>query len=344
MSYSKALDDLVIGQIVALLEVNYTIPEIISRVPLATKNQVRNIKVKWQNGESLACRPGSGRKRKTTERQDRSIINAIKKNRNITIGEIKRECGLEHISESTICRRISQLSELKSYWKSLKPFVNAKQRKRRVDWCKAHRHWTVEQWRRVIWSDESPFTLSYNRRTRVWRCAHEKWKPFALRGTLKHDQKINVWGCFAAHGVGNICRIEGIMVKEMYRDILMHELSPSVLKLFPRVDNVAPQYMFQQDNDPKHTAKLVKDFIADWEIPMLDNWPGQSPDLNPIENLWSTLNESIKDRSCSNLEELFEVIKTGWEKLPVDILTTLADSMPNRIEAVIRNKGYPTKY
>lgn len=110
MSYSKALDDLVIGQIVALLEVNYTIPEIISRVPLATKNQVRNIKVKWQNGESLARRPGSGRKRKTTERQDRSIINAIKKNRNITIGEIKRECGLEHISESTICRRISQLS------------------------------------------------------------------------------------------------------------------------------------------------------------------------------------------------------------------------------------------
>ena len=130
------------------------------------------------------------------------------------------------------------------------------------------------------------------------------------------------------------------MVKEIYHDILLEYLEPSVADLFP-----APAvWMFQQDNDPKHTANLIKDFIRDERIPMLDNWPGQSPDLNPIENLWSILNSRIADRHCRSLDELFEVIKTAWEQLPVDLLTTLADSMPHRIEAVLSNRGYPTKY
>jgi len=304
------------------------------------RRQVDNIVSKFRNGEPLGRQPGSGRPRKTTAREDRLLIRALLTDREITINQIKVAINREDLSDDTISRRIMELTGMQSYWKLLKPFVNEFQRQRRVNWCLGHRNWTVEQWRTVIWSDESPFTLSYNRRTRVWRWADEKFKPFALRGTLKHDAKINVWGCFAAHGVGKICRIEGIMVKEIYHDILLEYLEPSVAELFP-----APaEWMFQQDNDPKHTAIVIRDFIHNERIPMLDNWPGQSPDLNPIENLWSILNSRIADRRCRSLDELFEVVKTAWEQLPVDLLTTLADSMPNRIEAVIRNRGYPTKY
>ena len=305
-----------------------------------TKNQVAKIVEKLKNGEPLKRRLGSGRPPKTTDREDRMLVRAIMNNREITVDLLKTEIDREDLSDKTIYRRIHHLTGLDSYWKLLKPYVNEFQRQRRVNWCLAHRNWTLEQWRRVIWSDESPFTLSYNRRTRVWRFNDEKFKPFALRGTLKHDQKINVWGCFAAHGVGEICRIEGIMVKEIYHDILLEYLEPSVAKLFP-----APaEWMFQQDNDPKHTANLIKDFIRDEGIPMLEDWPGQSPDLNPIENLWSIFNTTIANRRCRNLDELFELIKTAWEQLPVDLLRKLVDSMPNRIEAVLKNDGYPTKY
>ena len=87
----------------------------------------------------------------------------------------------------------------------------------------------------------------------MWRSADEKFKPFATRGTLKHDAKIMVWGCFSAHGVGDIHWIMEIMDQRIYKQILIHHLNPSIAKLFPDGGHI-----FQQDNDPKHTAKSIK--------------------------------------------------------------------------------------
>ena len=99
---------------------------------------------------------------------------------------------------------------------------------------------------------------------------------------------------------------------------------PSVRRLFPEGD-----WIFLQDNDPKHTAHSIRALFRDMAIPVLP-WPSQSPDLNPIENL------------CD--EELFQVLCNGWNALDRDLLTRLVDSMPRRIQAVIDNNGYPTKY
>ena len=104
--------------------------------------------------------------------------------------------------------------------------------------------------------------------------------------------------------------------------------------------------IFQQDNDPKHTAKTVKDYIQRARYLVLENWPAQSPDLNPIENLWKELKTRIyriRPRP-TNKNELFDLIKREWEALPVDLLKTLVHSMPRRIAAVIKNKGGHTKY
>lgn len=124
----------------------------------------------------------------------------------------------------------------------------------------------------------------------------------------------------------------------MYRRVLQWEMKPSVNKLFPDNDCI-----FQQDNDPKHTANKTKQYLLNYHVPTLP-WPSQSPDLNPIENLWSILDERVKNRQPSNEEDLFEVIKTAWNALPVELLTKLVDSMPRRIKAVLDNNGYATKY
>ena len=73
-------------------------------------------------------------------------------------------------------------------------------------------------------------------------------------------------------------------------------------------------------------------------------WPSQSPDLNPIKNLWSILDSNLKDRRPQSKAELFQVLQVGWNRLDVDLLRRLVESMPRRIQAVIDANGYMTKY
>ena len=75
-----------------------------------------------------------------------------------------------------------------------------------------------------------------------------------------------------------------------------------------------------------------------------EEWPSQSLDLNLIENLWSFLDWTLRNRNCGHLEELWEALQESWYALDWEYLTKLADSMPRRLQTVIDNDGYPTKY
>jgi len=76
--------------------------------------------------------------------------------------------------------------------RNLLKFGFKKNRKLRLEWAKKYVNWNIEQWNNVLWSDESPFLLRYVGRTRVWRLPNERYKDFRLKGTVKHDIKINV--------------------------------------------------------------------------------------------------------------------------------------------------------
>ena len=126
----------------------------------------------------------------------------------------------------------------------------------------------------------------------------------------------------------------------VYKHILINQLAGSVKKLFPAKN---AELMFQHDNDPKHTAKSVKQYLRNKKYSVMD-WPAQSPDLNPIENLWFVIENRLKHRVCSNEEELFEALQAQWQALEPELLAKLVGSMPKRCAAVIESKGYPTKY
>ena len=102
-------------------------------------------------------------------------------------------------------------------------------------------------------------------------------------------------------------------------------------------------FIFQHDNDPKHSFNLVKNYLQNKGIEVL-SWPPQSPDLNPIENLWSELNRQLNKRQCNTEDELFQCLLEKWESLSVKYLQKLVESNLRRSAAVLRNHGYPINY
>ena len=99
------------------------------------------------------------------------------------------------------------------------------------------------------------------------------------------------------------------------------------------------------NNDPKHTSKLAKSWFKDHGIQVME-WPAQSPDLNPIEHLWFHLKKQLSDHKTpsSGILELWERVEKEWEEIKPEECQNLIESMPRRVEAVIRAKGGYTKY
>ena len=99
-----------------------------------------------------------------------------------------------------------------------------------------------------------------------------------------------------------------------------------------------------QDDAPCHRAKIVSQFLKSKKIQILD-WPGSIPDLNPIENLWTVLKDKISERQPTNAKMLEQALKEVWvQEMTTEYCRSLVESMPKRLEAVIKAKGCPTKY
>ena len=90
-----------------------------------------------------------------------------------------------------------------------------------------------------------------------------------------------IWGMITSHRVGRIVRIEGNLNKELYHDILQDNALGTYHEHHMNLDS----FYFQQDNDPKHTSKIIKAWIIENDVDLL-NWPPNSPDISIIENLW----------------------------------------------------------
>lgn len=142
-------------------------------------------------------------------------------------------------------------------------------------------------------------------------------------------------------GVGRIQVIDGIMNANKYiAQVLQPKMLPSACDLF----GPGNEYIFQQDGAPCHTAQKCMKWFAGNNVKVLD-WPGNSPDLNPIENLWSRLKKAVAAKRPSNKRGLIESIIASWYHIiTAEHLAALVESMPRRCQAVIDAKGFPTRY
>ena len=150
-----------------------------------------------------------------------------------------------------------------------------------------------------------------------------------------------MWGCMTFQGVGYCCKIDSTLDHHLYKNILEDEL----IQTIEFYDMNPSKVIFQHDNDPKHTAKSVKEWLKNQEFTVL-NWPAQSPDLNPIEHLWFHVKKALNqfENPASGMIELWERVQKVWNEISPEVCSNLFESMPRRIEAVLKSKGKWTKY
>ena len=142
----------------------------------------------------------------------------------------------------------------------------------------------------------------------------------------------------SVNGVGNLIFIDGIMDKNVYLNILKINIKENAQKM-----GLENDFYFQQDNDPKHTAWVVRMWLL-YNAPKMLVTPPQSPDINPIEHLWSYLEEKIRLHSITSRETLKAALMQEWDRIPKDYCQKLVKSMPKRLAAIKAANGYPTKY
>lgn len=282
-----------------------------------------------------------GRPKKTSEKLDRTIIRLCRQDCRRSAVDITREMHDVYganISVSTVKRRLSNAG-LNGRRPVCKPLISEKNRRARLTFAREHLNWTPQQWSRVIWSDESKFLLfGTDGVTYVRRPVRTRYDVRYQKPSVKHGGgNVMLWGCFSARGVGPLHRIQGIMDRYVYQDILENILYPYARRIFRR------NYIFQHDNDPKHSSQVVKQWFDRRRVHVM-KWPSQSPDLNPIEHLWEELERRLRHRTAKNTNEKFDQLQKEWNSIPQSVLDKLLNSMPDRCKAVIAAKGYATKY
>lgn len=323
------------GQIIGLWQENVATREIARRLK-RNESTIRHQIQKFKKTGNCSRKIGSGRPTKTNSRQNAMIVSTALNNRKFTAREITNKLKLK-VSHQTVRNRL-HAAKIKSHIAVKKPCISSTNLKKRLEWAKAHRNWTIEQWNSVLFSDETQVMLRQTCQRRVWRRKNERLKPDCMNPIVKHQKSIMLWGCFSSKGVGELHMIDGKLNGQKYKLILKNKMITSATAMFGE-----GEFKFQHDNSPIHTASVVKNYLRSQNIQLL-KWPPQSPDVNPIENIWAEIKRRSKDRNPTNTDELFNIIQNEWNHLEPNYLNSLIQSMPTRCNEIIKNKGYPIKY
>ena len=147
-------------------------------------------------------------------------------------------------------------------------------------------------------------------------------------------------GCVCFDGVGILAYVDGNKNAQKYITIFDSNIWPVIARHFGNSD-----YIFMDDNATVHRANAVKLFKQNNRINGTE-WLAQSPDLNIIENIWLGVKRDIEKITLNvqTPEQLFDVISTAWQNIPVDYVQRLYETIPGRIHEVLRMKGHLAKY
>lgn len=238
--------------------------------------------------------------------------------------------------------------------------LSASTQQKRLQFAKQHRS---TNWKAVMFTDRKKFFFKYP------GCPVRRYS-WVRKGGKREAKKasrlvgVNVYAGITKYGITKVHCVAGThgmktshtnlkgqgarsITKSEYKQVLEQTLLPEGCKMFRNVG--ITQWALQQDNDPCHTA--AADIIKAWnqrhiggKVSLLHGWPGNSPDLNCIENLWAWAQAKVDAMGCKTIEDFKNCVLETLQNVPRKLLEDLVGSMGKRVQACIENNGGKTKY
>lgn len=280
----------------------------------------------YKQTKNVIDRPRSGRPKKLNRHHKKRLSQAIDRQPNSTSDELasnlQRSTGI-NVTSRTIRR---ERRNLKYYpvKEKIRFELTEIHKKKRVDFCRLHFGDNKHLW---CFSDEKIFTLSKTS-NKLWirrntQIPHRPVKNMKIQ--------FHVWGCIWYNGRSELAFIDGNLNSKSYIKILEDYLLPSIPS--------HTQFTFQQDNAPSHSAKSTLKRLDELGINYLKDWPPYSPDLNPIEFVWSEMAREVAKESPQTAADLKNAIRLSWENFKKSDIQSYIDHFQNTMQRVIDTKG-----
>jgi transposase len=294
----------------------------------------------------------SGRPSKLNDDDRQKILQKIHEQPRVTYEDLCSEVD-NKVKKRSIARLLC-VEEMKKWRVMKRPYLTPEHAAVRLRWAERYQNFTKEDFDRVFWSDECTIERGIGLRLeysfirpseqaaagevmptphRGFQVKQMFWAAFA--GSLRRSGLIALYGDPESSRGG----VNRFVIRDLYERVL-----PTLL--------IDPNSIFMQDNAPTHTAQIVREYVASLGREVMI-WPPNSPDLNPIENLWTLLKQKIyklrpdllhMSNNETTLNILINTAKEAWQEIDLSILERLSESMPRRVQAIIDSEGWYTKY
>ena len=300
-----------------------------------SKEGILRLLKKFKLTGSVKDQPRRSRPKAFTIEHYEFIDNTITQNDEITVTQL-HELISKKFTDITVSKSTVKKARQDLGWVTTRPrycqLIRDVNKEKRLLFCQNIKE--EEDFENVIWTDEC--SVQQERHTK--RNYRKKGQPKALKPKPKHPLKVHVWGGISCRGATKLVIFSDILVATKLIKIFDASLIPFVESMYQE------DHRLLQDNDPKHTSNLARDYLKRRGI----NWwktPPESPDLNPIENVWGPMKTYLRDKvKPHNKKTLIEGMQSFWLTLTPEVCKRYILHLKRVVPKVIEEGGGPSGF
>lgn len=281
--------------VIALAKEGYSPTDIITITDFPKKFVYR-----WYDKKSSKDAPRSGRPSKLTRAAKISIIKSMigkpRRSTRLMAAELKRK-HLANVDRKTVARYLVK-SGAHLFHRVRQPKLSSDNKRKRHKFAIKYRH---HLWEHAIFVDEKKFELFSNPNKQddvVWAFDKSSVPGYEVS---QFSPSVHVWGGISMRGVTPIVKLTGSVDGATYQQVLADNYLPAVQELYDD-----EECLLVQDKATPHTSRLVLDWLKENELKYIppSDWPSNSPDLNPIENLWGYIQDRVNEKKIKSADGL----------------------------------------